>query len=111
MKEVKPTTKADIENYTIELNRVKELLSNLLKQQNELIGKIGVSFSSDFKEFYNSSQYMQTVFEEFKKGQIDIVRLYNNINDFIINIQPGVTNDHWEDLADPYYDPTKHEVN
>lgn len=110
MKEVKATTKADIENYTLEINRVKLLLEGLLKQQNALIGTIGVTFSADFKEFYNMSQYMQTVYEEFKKGQFDIVKLYNNLNDLIVNIQPGITNDHWEDLEDPYYKP-EHKTN
>jgi hypothetical protein len=105
MKEVKATTKADIEKYTIELGRLKGLLEGLIKQQTIINGMMGVTFSNDFKEFYNSSQYMKTVNEEFKKGQFDIIRLLNNINDLIIHIQPGITNDHWEDLEDPYYKP------
>lgn len=102
MKEVKPTTKADIKKYTNDLGRVRLLLEDLLKQQNSIIGTMGVTFSTDFKEFYNSSEYMKTVSDEFKKGQFDIVKLFNNISDLIIHIQPEVDNVHWEDLEDRY---------
>jgi hypothetical protein len=107
MKDIKPTTKAVIKETVIELNEISGLIDHLVTQHNVLRGIISVTFSENFTECNQQSEYMKIVSDQFNDGIFDLVKLYNSVYDLGVNIQPALGNNHWEDLQDSFYDKTK----